>query len=48
VARGVAPGRAVGAGLRAARDLWLASGCRDDAETRERLIARALEAAAAP
>ncbi|ABY29865.1 CCA tRNA nucleotidyltransferase [Methylorubrum extorquens] len=48
VARGVAPGRAVGAGLRAARDLWLASGCPDDAETRERLIARALEAAAAP
>ncbi|MEQ4599537.1 MAG: CCA tRNA nucleotidyltransferase, partial [Methylobacteriaceae bacterium] len=48
VARGVAPGRAVGAGLRAARDLWLASGCPDDAEARERLIARALEAAAAP
>lgn len=47
VARGVPPGRAVGAGLRAARELWLASGCPDDAEARERLIARALEVARA-
>ncbi|CAO4150599.1 CCA-adding enzyme [Methylorubrum aminovorans] len=48
VARGVPPGRAVGAGLRAARELWLASGCPADAEARERLIARALEVAGAP
>ncbi|MEH3118333.1 MAG: CCA tRNA nucleotidyltransferase [Methylorubrum populi] len=46
VARGVPPGRAVGAGLRAARELWLTSGCPDDAAARERLIARALEVAA--
>ena len=45
VARGVPPGRAVGAGLRAARELWLASGCPEDAAARERLVARALEAA---
>lgn len=48
VGRGVPPGRAVGAGLRAARELWLASGCPADAEARERLIARALEVAGAP
>ena len=48
VARGVPPGRAVGLGLKAARELWLASGCPDDAEARERLIARALEVAEAP
>lgn len=48
VARGVPPGRAVGAGLRAARELWLASGCPAGAEARERLIARALEVAGAP
>ncbi len=47
VARGVPPGRAVGAGLRAAQELWLASGCPDDAPARERLIARALEVARA-
>lgn len=47
VARGVPPGRAVGAGLRAAQDLWLASGCPEDAQARERLIARALEIAGA-
>lgn len=45
VERGVPPGRAVGAGLRAARELWLASGCPDDAEARERLIVRALDVA---
>ncbi|MGX5773463.1 CCA tRNA nucleotidyltransferase [Methylorubrum zatmanii] len=45
VARGVPPGRAVGAGLRAAQEHWLASGCPDDAAARERLILRALEAA---
>ena len=45
VARGLPPGRGVGIGLKAARELWLAEGCPDDAEARERLIARALEAA---
>lgn len=45
VARGVPPGPAVGAGLRAARALWLAGGCADDAATRDRLIVRALNAA---
>ncbi|WP_232629540.1 CCA tRNA nucleotidyltransferase [Methylobacterium sp. Leaf118] len=44
VARGVPPGPAVGAGLRAARGLWLAEGCPADPAARERLVIHALAA----
>ncbi|WP_147045645.1 CCA tRNA nucleotidyltransferase [Methylobacterium gnaphalii] len=45
VARGVAPGPAVGRGLAAARALWLSEGCPTGEAERERLIAHALGAA---
>ena len=44
VARGVPPGPAVGAALRAARTLWLAEGCPSDPAARDRLVAEALAA----
>ena len=42
VARGAAPGRALGAALARARRAWLAAGCPTDPEARERLTALAL------
>lgn len=45
VAHGIKPGRAVGRGLAAAREMWLAEGCPVGAEVGARLLARALEVA---
>lgn len=47
VAGGLAPGRAVGQALARARGRWLALGCPLDAESREALIAHALDGTAA-
>lgn len=44
VARGVPPGPAVGAGLSAARALWLSEGCPMDEDARERLAEHAVAA----
>ncbi|WP_410825751.1 CCA tRNA nucleotidyltransferase [Methylobacterium sp. sgz302003] len=48
VARGAAPGRALGAGLARARQAWLAAGCPTGREARERLTALALASAPDP
>ena len=48
IARGVPAGPAIGRGLAAARATWLGSGCDDGEETRQSLIAVAIEAAAQP
>ena len=47
VARGLAPGRAVGQALARARVRWLALGCPLDPESREALIAHALDGTSA-